>query len=310
MTGDKKILFIFLVFALAFGSCSQDTQPSIPGEKIRDFANELYGRYLFEQAIEQYQYYLDHYSVAAKEQANITYRIANIYFERLHDYQNALAAFLKIKTLYPESEIVGEANKKIIACLERLQRPEDAQQALSESVDLEPEARESRPGTVIAVFGDRKITQGDLDFEISQLPPEVRGQFQERTKKVEFLRRYIATELMYDSAKRAGLDKDKDVLENTFQAKKSFMVQKLLLERIKDRVKIENEDIELYYKANMDHYADKDKDGKILRHRALSEIQQQVVQDLVQERQQKAYEELIASLLLAEDVKIFDDLVK
>jgi tetratricopeptide (TPR) repeat protein len=307
---NKKNLFILLVIGLAFMSCSKDSRSTIPGEKIREFANELYGRYLFEQAIEQYQYYMDHYSVPSTEQASITYRIANIYFERLHDYQNALAAFLKIKTLYPESEIVGEANKKIIACLERLQRPEDARQALSESVDLEPQARENRPGAVLAVFGDRKITQGDLDFEISQLPREVRAQFQERKKKLEFLRRYIATELMYDSAKRAGLDKDKDVLENAFQAKKTFMVQKLFQERIKDRIKIETEDIELFYKANMDRYADKDKDGKILRYRALVEIQQQVTQDLFKERQQKAYEEWMTSLLLAEDVKIYDDLVR
>lgn len=306
----KKNLFILLVIGLAFMSCSKESQPTIPGEKIREFANELYGRYLFEQAIEQYQYYLEHYSVPTTEQANITYRIANIYFERLHDYQNALTAFLKIKTLYPESEIVGESNKKIIACLERLQRPEDAQQALSESVDLEPQVRENRPGAVLAVFGDRKITQGDLDFEISQLAPEARVQFQERKKKLEFLRRYVATELMYDSAKRAGLDKDKDVLESAFQAKKTFMVRKLFLERIKDKIKIETEDIELFYKANMDRYADKDKDGKIMRYRALVEIQQQVTQDLFRERQQKAYEKLMASLLLAEDVKIYDDLVR
>jgi hypothetical protein len=115
---------------------------------------------------------------------------------------------------------------------------------------------------------------------------------------------------MYDSAKRAGLDKDKDVLENAFQAKKTFMVQKLFQERIKDRIKIETEDIELFYKANMDRYADKDKDGKILRYRALVEIQQQVTQDLFKERQQKAYEEWMTSLLLAEDVKIYDDLVR
>jgi tetratricopeptide (TPR) repeat protein len=310
MNRNNKFLFIFVVIGLAFMSCGQDTQPNIPKEKIREFANELYGQYLFEQAIEQYKYYLDHYSVPAAEQANITYRIANIYFERLYDYQNALAAFLKIKTLYPESEIVGEANKKIIACLERLQRPEDAKQALSESVDLEPQKRESRSGTVIAVFSNREITQGDLDFEISQLPPEVRSQFQDREKKLEFLRRYIATELMYDSAKRAGLDKDKEVLENAFQAKKTFMVQKLFLERIRDRIKIGVDDIELFYKANMDRYADKDKDGKIIRHLPLSEIQQRVTQDLIKERQQKAYEEFMSSLLLAEDVKIFDDLVK
>ncbi|MBN2245038.1 MAG: hypothetical protein JW755_04250, partial [Candidatus Aminicenantes bacterium] len=187
-------------------SCRQKERGETKREKIREYAAELYNRYLFPQAIEQYRYYLDRISVDPEERANITYRIADIYFDRLHDYENALAEYLKIKIFFPEAAIRSEADKKIIACLERLQRPEDARQALSESADLEPPQRESRPGTVLAVIGDQEITQGDLDFEISQLPLEIREQFQNKEKKLNFLRRLVATELMYDSAKRQGLD--------------------------------------------------------------------------------------------------------
>lgn len=305
----KNILFQIL-FVLLFLGCNQSSQQNVSGEKIREYANELYNRYLFKQAIDQYQFYLTNYQVDNNEQANITYRIGNIYFEKLNDYEHALAEFLKIRSLYPESKIVSEADKKIVACLERMQRPEDAQQALKEYADLEPPERESKPGKVIAKIGDREITQGDIDYEILQLPPEIRTQYLEKDKKIEFLHRFVATELMYDSAKRQGLDNDKTVIENVFQAKKSFMVQKLLEKEIGDKIKITPDDIELYYKANLEKYAEKDEDGKVIRQPALSDIQSRVTQDLMMERQQKVYQELMASYLRAENVKIFDDLVQ
>lgn len=300
---------LFVLFLLT-GGCDQGQKQNISGDKIRSFANELYNRYLFKQAIEQYQFYLTHYPVDENEQANITFRIGNIYYEKLHDYESALAQFLKIRSIYPESKIVKDADKKVVACLERLQRSADAEQALKESADLEPPKRENKPGEVVAKIGDRKITQGDLDYKIKQLPPEIQLQYKDKSKKLEFLRRYVATELMYDSAKRQGLDNDKDVIENVFQAKKTFMVQKLLEREISKKVKITPDDIELYYKANPDKYAEKDKDGKVIRQPALSDIQSQVAQDLMRERQQKAYNELMASYLRAENVKIYDDLVK
>ncbi len=304
----------FLILCLFIGAvlsgCSSSSQPTIEPEKIREYANELYNRQLFEQALEQYRFYLNNYALEEKEQANITYQIANIYFDRLKDYHNALAEFLKIRTLYPESPLLSEVNKKVVACLERMQRPEDAQQALNESTSLEGFARESRPGEVIARIGDRSITQGDLDFEISQLPPEVRAQFLRKENRLEFLRRYIATELMYDSARRQGLDQDKDVLENSFQAKKSFMVQKLLEQEISKKVQIDPNDVQLYYEAHKDDFAEKDEDGNVKRVPPLQEINSQVAQRLFQERYKATYEELISSLLRAEGVNIYDDLVK
>jgi len=259
--------------------------------------------------VAQYRSYLDRYPVPAEERASVAYRIGGIYFDRLHDYENALAEYLRIRTLYPESRVASEVDKKIVACLERLERPEDARQALSESADLEP-AGERRPGEVVAVLGEREITQGDLDFEIGRLPPEIQAQYRSPDKKLEFLHRYLATELMYDSARRAGLDRDREVLAGIFQAKKSLMVQKLLLQRIQDGIRIEEKDVELYYRANLKKYAETDDGGGIVRQIPFTEARQQAAQDLLQERQRQAYDELMASLLRADGVRIYDDRIK
>jgi len=201
-------------------------------------------------------------------------------------------------------------NKKIVACLERLRRSADAQQVLNETTSLNPVKHKKRPGAVVAKIGDREITQGDLDFEISQLPPSVQSQYKDKSQKLQFLKQYVATELLYDTAKRKGLAKDKDVVEATFQAQKNFMVQKLLQQEISKNVKIDDSDIELYYKANKDKYAEKNKKGKVIRIKPLNEVRSQVVQDLQKEKQQTAYQKLIDRMIHAENVAIYSDKVQ
>ncbi len=293
-----------------FGGCSNKKQPIIDGEKIREYANDLYNRELYVQAIQEYQRYLDFYDVDEKQNANINFIIGNIYFDRLYDYENAMAVYLKIKHLFPESDVLSQVDQRIVACLERLQRSADAKQALDEATSLEPErVIPPQPGTVIAKIGDRKITSGDLKYAIGQLPDYIQSQFEDKQGKTNFLRQLVATELFYDAAKRKELDKDKDVIEGTFQSKKSLMVQKYLEEEIAGQIQISNEDIELYFKANKENYTEKDEQGKVKRQKPFEEVKQQVAEDLVSEKQQKAYEELLQRMMTTEKVEIYEDLV-
>lgn len=304
-----KAIFLLTLGMLTFtAACQKQSEPKPEGTKIRDYANALYNRQLYKQAVDEYNYYLDHYSVEGSEAANVNYIIGDIYFERVHDYENALAYYLKIKHLYPEATVMEEVNKKIVACLERLQRSTDAQQAMEETALLDPtQAKESRPGTVVAKIGKREITSGDLEYEINQLPPYMKSQVTDKKDKLEFLKQYIATELLFDTAKRKGLDKDKDVIAAAFQAKKNFMVQKLVEEEVSQDVDIDESDVELYYKANQEKYAKKDENGKVTEMRPFSEVRTQVMQDLVREKQKEAYERLVQRMMRAEAVEIYED---
>ncbi|MBN1351311.1 hypothetical protein JXJ21_17970 [candidate division KSB1 bacterium] len=312
-TGAKwaQFLLCLVLIATLMIGCAKETEPKLDGSKVRKLANNLYEWKLYQQAIKEYEHYLNQYVQDEQELANINYIIANIYFERLHDYENALGHYLKIKYYSPENRLVEDVNKKVIACLERLDRSTDAHQALEETTSLEPEkVVKKRPGAVIAKIGKREITQGDLDFELSQLPTYLQSQFSDKKKKREFLEQYIATELFYDTAKRQTLDENPDVIEGAFQAKKRIMVQKLLQQQIEQKVNIQPEDIELYFKANSDKYAEKDKEGNIVKEKSLQEVQQQVAQDLFAERQRQVYNDLLQRLMRAESVEIFEDKIK
>jgi tetratricopeptide (TPR) repeat protein len=282
----------------------------IDPDKIREYASALYNRQLFEQAVNEYKKYLSEYPIEEKEQANVNYIIGDIYFERIKNYREALAYYEKVKHLFPESSLQDDVNKKIVACLERLEQSADAEQALKESTSLdEDQVVKNRPGVVVARIGSREITMGDLNFELSQIPESVRDQFNSKERKIEFLKEYIATELLYDSAKREGLDNDDDVIEGAFQAKRALMVRKLLQNRIAEKIDIQTSDVELYYKANKDKYTEKDEDGNVIREKTFDEVQQQVAQDFYTEKYGEEYGQLIQRMMIAEDVQIFDDRV-
>ena len=305
---DRK--FLVFVFLLAVSSCSKSPQ-NLPAERVREFANVLYNRELYKQAIAEYERYLHDYPLDEREQASISYTIGNIYFDRVRDYETALSYYLRVQELYPKSELTPEAGKRIVECLERLQRSADAQQALEESTFLDTaQVTKKRPGAVLAKIGSREITSGDLEFEMKRLPPYMQAQIKDKSKRVEFLRQYVATELFYDAAKRKGLEKDAEVLEAAFLAKKNLMVQKFLEEEIAGKIDYHESDLDLYYRANLNRYTKTDSAGKNPQQLSFAEAKPQVTQDFIREKQQQSYNALIERMLRAEAVQIYDDKVQ
>ncbi|KAA3618042.1 MAG: hypothetical protein DWQ05_08325 [Calditrichaeota bacterium] len=305
----KKAVLIGAVLVVGFSACQQGGA-NLPAETVRDFANALYNRELYSQSISEYEFYMRNYKLDDEEQANISYIIGNIYFERIKDYENALAYYLRIKQIYPGSNVVDESNKRIVECLERLERSADAQQALEEATFIDAsKARKSRPGAVVATIGDREITTGDLDYEIKMLPPYMKAQVKDGSSKLEFLRQFLATELLYDSARRKGLERDPEVIENAFQAKKNVMVQKLLQEELSKDVSLSEEDLRNYFQANLAKYSEVDSTGSGTPPR-YEDVRGKVTQDYILEKQQAAYERMIERMMRAQAVEIFEDRLK
>ncbi|MCK5147423.1 hypothetical protein KAR48_11740 [bacterium] len=306
----KKIMPIGFLLIVMLAGCQGGA--SFDAERVRAYANALYNRDLYSQAIDVYDDYLNLGNPNKDEAANIQYVVGGIYFDRLHDYENALARYLYVKHLHPESLLTDKVSRRIVECLERLNRSADARQALSEATTTDPtQVQQSRPGEVLAVIGDKKITQGDLDYRIIQMPEYMRSQFDKPEARREFLRNLVATELFFGAAGRQGLEKDPDVIEGAFQARKQLMVQKYLEKVIVSEVpQLTQEDVKLYFDAHRDRYAEKDNDGKVSKQKSFNEAAQQAAQDLMRERQDQAVQKLLQQMKTAEGVKIYESLVK
>ena len=205
----------------------------------------------------------------------------------------------------------AEVGKKIVNCLERLQRTKDANRYMQQSSALDKNTvQKQRPGAVIAKIGEREITMGDLDFEIEQLPDYIQQQFSDKKAKREFLKQYVVQELLYETAKKQGLEKDKEVVEGVHRLTKSLMTDKVIKDEIQNKVKLNASDVQLYYNANKEKYAEKDDKGKVVRQKPFNEVAEQAGRDYSIEKQQEAYQQLAERLIKANNVSFFEDKVR
>ncbi|MFQ6091099.1 MAG: peptidyl-prolyl cis-trans isomerase [bacterium] len=258
MLDKKNILYLAVAGAMFCGLAililtrGPDGGPS--GEMRRELAIALENKELYPQAISEYENYLQASDLSNDKRAKIYHKIGTIYMDKLHDYENALAAWVRVKHLATETGLSREVDRRMVECLDRMGRSLDAQQEMERATALEQEAVRETEGVVVAKIGDREITLEELEDRIERLPPYVREQLQDPEQKLTFLKQYIATELFYDTAKRRGYDRDKEIIQQTFEAKKGLMVEKLIGQEIRGTVRIDTADVRLYYEAHKEDY--------------------------------------------------------
>ncbi len=255
----STLIIVLLIFILSvqFLSGSGGSAPTpIPPEQIRSYAAALDSQGLYEQAVEEYEEYLNVARIPAPQRANLLYRIGTIYLDELEDYENALAVFLKISNLYPQSSVARDAEKRMVRCYEGMKRGFDAQKKLQQLTDLEPEEEEAGTGTVIAQIGDRKITIDQLEREIDSKGQYYRQNFNTPEKKLDYLKSMIFTDLLADAARRKEYHKDRDVRRKVSNFQQELLASKVYEEEVRQKIQVAPNDLELYYKANLSEFTE------------------------------------------------------
>lgn len=274
-------------------------------EGRKGYAHALRDRGLHKQAVQEYRSLINSGVLSNDERAKLAYIIGDIQMSDIKDYEEALAAFTMVKALSPKSKLIGQVEVKSVECLERLGRPFEAGKEMKRLTSLKPEKHV--PGeAVVAVVGDRKITMKELEKQIASLPPGLQKIYREKGRQLEFLKQYIATELLYDSARRRNFDKDPEIVEQALQARKQLMVRKLMEQETREKVKVTSKEIELYYKAHEDEFSEGE--GKEKRIKPLGEVGREIAARLEMEKKEEAYQELIERLVRAERVMVYEEL--
>lgn len=312
----KKVMYLIPVILLI--SCSQyDPTAGVSLERQREFASALFNQKLYIQSINEYVKLLENYDLDDNLRANINYTVGNIFFDNVGDFRNSLAFFLKVKHVFRESDLVDEANKKIIASLERLGRSDEAAAVLEETTSLNEPAPDSPfqplPGDTIAVIDGQVLTSGEFDrlfgFFYSAIPADQKDPDNLRNDKLVFLRDHIKREVLYNSARRGGLDLDQEVLEVAFLQKKQLMIEKLLQNDIYVKVTVEESEIEKYYQENKDKLVQRNPDGS-QQQLSLEESQPIINQLLYSQQVNMLRDQLTDRLIEAQNAIVFADRIK
>lgn len=107
----------------------------------------------------------------------------------------------------------------------------------------------SRP---LATVDGKVITVGDFEKRIEKLPPYYKALASQ--KKKDFLEDMIAEQLLYKEALKRGLNKDTEVKELLYEAKRKILVAKLIEVDGKKGAGISEAEINAFYEAHREDF--------------------------------------------------------
>jgi tetratricopeptide (TPR) repeat protein len=279
---------------------------SLPKKRNGDFiatakmlAGELADNNLPQAAVEEYQKVLQIGLLTNGERGAIHYLIGDLYFNDIGDYEEAAAHYVRARALDEDAPYAPEAGRKLITCLEKLGRRQEARRELDVQASLNPDTTKT-PGKLVAKVGSTSITLADFEQAMDRLPQTMQDKLSDPKGKRKFLDQMIGRELIYHAALREGLDKNAEAQQALKDLEEDYLVQYYTQEKIAPTVKPDSAEVMLYYDAHRSEYGDKEFD----------DVRDQVLQDYIEYIGQKAINDYIASLMKAEPVQVFEENVK
>ena len=163
------------------------------------------------QGAQVFQAYIDSNSAVPKEElASIGYKLGELYM-KMGEYEKALANFYKSELLNPNADYQPRMNELIVEAPEKAGLSIQAEYELSSRTSLDKAAGEA--GDIAALIGERRITNAEIDRAIENMPEWIKENFKQGENKLAFIRDYVAGEVLYKQARKAGLDKDARIKE-------------------------------------------------------------------------------------------------
>jgi len=298
----NKTVFIlsFLSICLALGvtlfGLNAIKQPSVSGtwtsEHQRALAGKLNGAGLTLEAIKEYEDYLRTAPLDKKQLANLSYTIGKMYMEE-GKYEKALSLFYRVEIADPDTDLKIELGPKIINCLERTGKYNAAEYALNKRTSNREE-KKGKTGQVAAIIGEEKIFVEDINLSIDAMPEWMRKQVSTKEGKAEYLKKYVADELFFRKGIKLEYDKSPELRKRLAAVEKELVVNKVLEQEIKNKIKIEDDDLKNFFEANKNRYVEKEAVKVCLIKAGMKEIAEKIAAELKTEKTFEAMAEEIS----------------
>ncbi len=274
-------------------------------DHLRDIAGKLKAAGALDESARLYERYLERAELDGARRANVAFSVGAVYLEQ-GQYERALRWFYAAEAA-GAGDLQQEVGSKIVHCLERLGRVHAARAALAARTELQSAPVRPADDPVVATIGDRPIHASDLQRELDDLPPQLAQAFADPSKRAEFLRKYVADELMANKARKLEYDDDPDVRRRLESLFKQLIVGAYLEKEILTQVEIDPADTRNFWEANRDRYDEKGEDGTTVEEMPFEKVRARVEHDYRLMKTQAAYERAIAEELAAEDVELFPE---
>ena len=228
---------------------------------LKDAASKLHAAGLLNQAAREYEKYLEKGKVDAKVKAKMSYSLGELYEEEGH-LEKAISWFYKVELLDPKSTYITEANKRIVALLEKLKKFGAAKAFIKDKTTLstDKDATKRKGAAIVAKVGEQNIYDYQLNEYVDSFHAFGKGQENLKSNKVkqELLQKYVINQILWQKSKRLGLEKDPSFIKKLENVTKQLLVEKLLKNEVERKIKVDEVDLKNYFKANREKFSQKE----------------------------------------------------
>ena len=268
------------------------TQAPETGGAQRDVAAKLLGAGLPGPSAELYEAWLNQ-NLHSDARTEIALSLGDA-FRSEGDLKRALRWYYEAETS-SSAETSRSAKEGIVAALEGLGRSGAAQRALAKATALEP-SDAPLTGTVIAEIEGRPVTTADLDRTLDSLPPQLAAAMKNPEARRNWLQSYLAQEILYGHAQRAGYHESPDAIAAGQEAKRQAAVAQLIeKDWIANLPPPQPEDVKNFFEVNKTQFVTPDQkentDFDANRDRVTAAYQRQRIETKVQSSLQQAVDE-------------------
>ena len=252
--------------------------PSINPEEEKALAKRLEDRNLSLPAAQAWIRYMSKVNLTDTEKANYYYRIGRLF----HDgkfYDRALEYYYRSELTAKVPDIELEMNRRKQECFQKLGNFSGLDRELKAMTSIGGAEAVKFDEEIIAEIGERKITDRELERQISTYidielgrykpvlnPDELErekerlyDQFKQNDRRLQFLNQIIAYELLNREANHQKFDTIPENIETVQWLINEFYAQKVLEKMLKERVVVTESDLKDYYDAHIDEFTEKEK---------------------------------------------------
>lgn len=108
---------------------------------------------------------------------------------------------------------------------------------------------------VVAKVGSKVYSVDDINSRIQDLDPQLQEYFQQKENKVRLLNQIVDEEVIYQLAKKQGLQRKKDFKENLDELKRKALINFFILQNVDDMSEVTRVEVEEFYNDNSNQFS-------------------------------------------------------
>lgn len=275
-------------------------------ERDREIASKLKAAGALDEAAALYEDYLAVGSSSQDSRAKIAYSLGTTFLDR-GQYEKALRWFYEAEAL-GAGTLAEDVGKKIVHSLERLGRFHAAQAALESRVRLgSEEAQRSAADPVVARVGGEDFHRSDVQRALDDLPPEMARAFSQPKQQAEFLKKFVADELLWRKARKLEYDDDPEVRRRQESLFRQLVVSRFVEREVLDKIEVDEADLRNHFEAQKSRFQAPARDGEETPETTFEQARAAVEQDYRRLKTQSAYSQMIDDELATAEVELFPE---